>query len=290
MTPITTTAQSLAVLGGTDWLGIVHLLPGLMLSALLAWLLATPVQAAIETAIAAALPVWAFPVKALLPTIFSAAIGYLAHALGGLSGVDAVTGAVVLAQATHWANEQPWAVELEGKFPKVWAWIGKGVSPTAKMVMLCGLLLGLGAGLSADTTTTARGFMATPSLLAQGALYQLNTDGTLTPTAESVAGMQYSFYWGTYTESTEGKINFEPLVFITPFSIGVSTGTGSTRPVYSVAVGYKYFGVSAAWNLGANQERPLVGLMANIPLDPLLNGLVWDISGTAAKYFPGASF
>ena len=108
--------------------------------------------------------------------------------------------------------------------------------------------------------------------------------------AESVAGMQYSFYWGTYTESTEGKINFEPLVFITPFSIGVSTGTGSTRPVYSVAVGYKYFGVSAAWNLGANQERPLVGLMASIPLDPLLNGLVWDIGGTAAKYFPGASF
>jgi len=151
-------------------------------------------------------------------------------------------------------------------------------------------LLALGAGLSADTTTTARGFMATPSLLAQGALYQLNTDGTLTPTAESVAGMQYSFYWGTYTESTEGKINFEPLVFITPFSIGVSTGTGSTRPVYSVAVGYKYFGVSAAWNLGANQERPLVGLMASIPLDPLLNGLVWDIGGTAAKYFPGASF
>jgi hypothetical protein len=158
------------------------------------------------------------------------------------------------------------------------------------MFLLCGLLLGLGAGLSADTTTTARGFMATPSLLAQGALYQLNTDGTLTPTAESVAGMQYSFYWGTYTESTEGKINFEPLVFITPFSIGVSTGTGSTRPVYSVAVGYKYFGVSAAWNLGANQERPLVGLMASIPLDPLLNGLVWDIGGTAAKYFPGASF
>jgi hypothetical protein len=30
--------------------------------------------------------------------------------------------------------------------------------------------------------------------------------------------------------------------------------------------------------------------MASIPLDPLLNGLVWDISGTAAKYFPGASF
>jgi hypothetical protein len=163
---------------------------------------------------------------------------------------------------------------------------------TLKMIMLCGLLLGLGAGLRADTTTTttARGFMATPSLLAQGALYQLQTNGTLTPTAESVAGMQYSFYWGTYTESTAGKIDFSPLVFLTPFSIGLSTGTGSTRPVYSVAAGYKYFGVSAAWNIGQGNPRPLVGLMASIPLDPLLNGLVWDLDGTAAKNFPGASF
>ncbi len=290
MDPVTTTAQALAIINGTDWSGIAHMLPGLILSALLAWLLATPVQAAIETAIAAALPAWAFPVKALLPSMFSAAVGYVAHALGGLSGVDAITGSVVLAQATHWVNEQPWAVELEGKFPKVWAWIGKGVSPAAKMIMLCGLLLGLGAGLKADTTTTARGFMATPSLLAQGALYQLQTDGTLTPTAESVVGMQYSFYWGIYTESTAGKINFSPLVFLTPLSIGLSTGTGSTRPVYSVAAGYKYFGVSAAWNIGQGNPRPLVGLMASIPLDPLLNGLVWDIGGTAAKNFHGASF
>jgi hypothetical protein len=193
MDPITTTAQALAAINSTDWLGIMRLIPGLALSALLAWLLATPVQAAIETAIASALPVWAFPLKALLPSIFSAAVGYAAHALGGLSGVDAVTGAVVLAQATHWANEQPWAVSLEGKFPKIWAWIGKGTPPTAKMIMLCGLLLGLGAG----SLAAANAYDLSVGAPAGSSVWRFTDGGKLVSDGSAVAGMGLVLSEGT---------------------------------------------------------------------------------------------
>lgn len=233
-------------------------------------------------------------VKMLLPTVFSTIVGFLLH----LVGVDAKTAteaALALCGATHVFNNTSWAADLEKKLPGAAAQVSAIEASlkekAAKLGAFALAFLLLGATLQASDTATqptaVRGWMTSPNLYAQGALYALNDDHSLTPTSESVAGFNYAVYYGTWSQDTKGNMRYDPLFYFAPAGLGVSAGTGQTWAVYTVAAGYKYFGVSASWNVGSGKV-PLFGLQATIPLVDIIPGLVVDVSGVVKENFPGA--
>lgn len=264
-----------------------------------------------------------FFVKPFVPKILATIVAGILN-WTGLDGATSAGAGVALMGMVKLANESKWALDLENKVVASTAGTpsqrlvdaaknlveagkvlqaspGQVVAQNAHndamnavlsaipKVLVLGLLL-LGASLKADVTPTAfTGWLSGPSTFVTGAEYQMQTDGSLTPTAEAVFGGQYGFYLGSFTQSKAGKVQFDPLAYL-GFGIGISSGTGDTRPVGMVSVGYRDFGISASWNLGQGREMPLVGIQATIPFMSIIPGLDWDMSHTVSTNMPGATW
>lgn len=283
MNPITSSAQAFAVLSGTDWPGLLHMLPGLLFSALLAFASAVPVQAALEGFIASFLPGWLFFAKPFLPSLVGGVLAKLLN-MHGLPGADAVTGGVVLAWGAHWIHSQPWAVKLEGSYPKVWSWIKLGlpkVPPAAKT-----LLLGFGLGLlacassvKASVTPTPQAIIPIPNALALGfgldtgeAMYQEGSGGTWVPAPGTMAGLSASLGLGTW----EGQ-SFADLLAAS-VSLGFHATPTGTYLTPAVMGGVGIPGTSAIAEVGAawhafSGQQPLLEAGANFFFGPGVIGL-----------------
>lgn len=221
----------------------------------------------------------------------------IASAVGGLmakSGVDAATATAVASYlwvGAEKVNASPWALELESKMPTLWTWIKKIFqkpgAPAASLLLLALLSVAGMAHADGTPTASANGFIATPSLGLQSGMYAIQSDMSLTPTAESAVEGQYGLYFGTWTVDAAGNLSYAPLVYLVA-GIGMDAGVGETRGVASVSLGYTYFGVSVTKNVGDGLP-PLVALQTNWTFTGLVHPLVWDLSG-ARKEFPTATW
>ena len=183
-------SQTAQVLGQIGTLNIPALL-ALLASMLVAALASPALQAAVEGLVAVALPGPLFFLKPLLPAAVGSLLGGLAAHLG-VSPDDAVAGGAALAGALHWVNGQPWAADLEGKYPKVWNVLkGLGSGTGSKAAVLLVGLLALGAG-------SARAEVA----LSYGGLFGSSTwtagpGGTFKATGSTLGGAEINAAYGS---------------------------------------------------------------------------------------------
>lgn len=264
MNSVTYTAQVLGTLN-------LPALWALAASVIVAALGALASQGVIEGIVAGFLPTPLFFVKPFLPSALSGLVSAVALHLG-VAPDDVAAGAVTLASATHWVNEQSWAVSLENKVPKIWVPVLKalGIGKTVALVVLS--LLALGAGLHADVTTTASPSSVTlgaealylvPNVTVASAMETFGASGALTPANGTVGGFEEDLTWGT----SDGS-NFQGLASV-GVQAGVVTQLGVTRMDVGLMLNYLYGGVGIFEPLGNGLQPPLLGAKAGIPLDVL---------------------
>jgi len=310
-------SNTAAVLGEIGTLNVGAIL-ALLAAVVVALLLAPANQAAIETLVAGLLPVWAFPIKGLIPVAFSGILGKIAFSLG-VSPIDAIAGAGALASGTHWVNEQTWAANLEGKYPKIWNMFKAGAAAKAAVLLLGFLALGavclhadvisasnyksehraknlnlMGVSTSlTPVTATVTGFLMEPSVEFGTTNYGFNNLGTIVPADTMLSGVQMGVYEGTYSESSAGTLQFVPTWVFIPAAFALDSGSGSEKLNYGIGLGYVLpsgspFVVMLSWDLGTGQKTPFLGFVTSISLGPLVSGLDY-LFGTAAS-FPGATW
>ena len=269
MDPVTMTAQTLGNAASIS----PNAMLALLVSVLLAVLMAPAVQASIEGAIATFLPGWAFFAKPFIPSAVAGAIAKLAT-MHGIPGVDAVGGAMALASAVHWVNEQTWAASMEGKHPKIWALIlsalpskpadGSGM-PGRNVAMLVFLGLGLlGASLHADAVAPIPGWCAGPALWGGGSLYQTNGSGTLDPKQETLGGVEFAGYLGSWNGNE----------FAPTYTLGVIGAMSADGPISRPALG-----VTGGFYLGG---VPMTVFAAK-ELTSDAGGVLWGL-GTSVQF------
>lgn len=206
MSGVTYTANVLGQLSTLDLQGLLNLFLAIVAAALLA----TPVQAVLEGLIASALPTYLLFVKPFLPSAISSLLGGIAVHLG-VAPQDALAGAAALASFTHWVNEQPWAVDLEKKYPQIGKLAQdldttqKQANPISKIPAVL-LAIGLAMALAGKAEASVLEFQVPISPTA-GSSYISNTfvlsptvlkydSGNLNADILGYLGAQSTFQWG----------------------------------------------------------------------------------------------
>jgi hypothetical protein len=201
---VSSTAQVLGSLGQLDLAST----EGLGLAILVAFLASKPLQAMVEGIIAGLLPAPLFFLKPFLPSAIASALGGVAIHLG-VTPEDAIGGAAALANFTHWANSQPWAVDLEKKYPKDAAVVeealgapSSGVTGKSMALLLAFLLAGLAGHAKAGIldfpvtiTPTAGATVLNNTVILMPSMLKIDS-GKLTFDVNGYAGAASTLQWG----------------------------------------------------------------------------------------------
>jgi hypothetical protein len=282
MSGVTYTANVLGQLSTLDLQGLINL----FLAVVAAALLATPVQAVLEGLIASALPTYLLFVKPFLPSAISSLLGGIAVHLG-VAPQDALAGAAALASFTHWVNEQPWAVDLEKKYPQIGKLAQdldttqKQAAPLSKIpavLLAIGLSMALAGTAKAGTLNLTQDFGAGLDRynVAQGGVilptgvtaisYGLNLDYTINMTplsstasvSDRIVVVTSGPAWSPLVQGPGGLVgwHFEigSQIPATPVNLVVGTiadfGTGLKNPWgITGAINFQFGGTLASWNV-----------------------------------------